>query len=147
MQSTLAPSLSLLLPFQNMFLLLNNQRPTKVLSSRTKEQFLLKDEFRPHFECHFPLFAIKVFKNMGVEYLLNQHFAQGSGALPGVVVSMGLGVMRTKLERKQPPEPPCQGFQEEQCNYTSKTLEPEGPLGFENWLISSLPQQTELTAS
>ena len=60
--------------------------------------------------------AVKVFRDVKVEFLLNQHFAQGSGALRGVVVSMGLGVLKTKLERKQPPELPDQTFHEEPHN-------------------------------
>lgn len=60
--------------------------------------------------------AVEVFKDVKVEFLLNQHFAQGSGALRGVVVSTGLGVLKTKLERKQPPELPDQAFHEEHHN-------------------------------
>lgn len=60
--------LSLLPPLRNMLLPLNNQTPIKVLFPKRKEQFLLKDEFRLHFEGPYSPFAIKVFKNMELSF-------------------------------------------------------------------------------
>lgn len=84
MQSSLAaPSLSLLPPFQNTFLALPlyNQRPIKVLFPKTKEQFLLKDDFSPHFEGGFSAFCYQGFQKHGVEFFLMEYFLQGSSAL------------------------------------------------------------------
>lgn len=141
------PSLSLLPPFQNMFLalLLYNQRPIKVLFPKTKKQFLLEDEIRPHFQGCFPSFYYQGFQKHGIEFLLIEHFTQGQNAISRMVV-MGIGIRRN-LEIRQLLQLPCQAFQGEQCNQTSKTLELEGTSRIENWLISSLPQQIELMES
>lgn len=44
----------------------SNQRRIEVLFPETKKQFLLKGEFRPHFEDCFLLFIVKVFTNVEV---------------------------------------------------------------------------------
>lgn len=119
MQSSLAsPSLSLLPPFQNTFLALPlyNQRPIRVLFPKTKEQFLLKDEFSPHFEGGFSAFCYQGFQKHGIEFFLLEYVLQGSSALWGVIISIGVRIVRRTLEIKQLLQPPRQPFQEEHHN-------------------------------
>ena len=98
--STLPPPPSLLPPFQNRFLLLNNQRPTQVLSWGQKSNFSPKMNSELTWKVTSHFLTVKVFRDVKVEFLLNQHFAQGSGALWGVVVSMGLGGSEDKAGKK-----------------------------------------------